>query len=311
MIHFPRSLSELNGLSGEYRAGATDLSERRRHHISTGDLIDLRDLPNLDALLLEGPRLNIGAKVTVQAVADSPLVRSHHPALAASAGALATPAIRAVATVGGNLTQRVRCWYYRSPEQQCLKKGGTTCLARAGDHLYHACFDRGACVAPHASTLAMALLMGDALVITNRRSLTVAEFLGDGSDARRENRLEAGEMITGLSLPVVQAGLRAGYHRAISRARAEWPLVEAAAQLRVEGGQLRQVQLVLGGVATVPFRLPALEAKLEGLTPDLDQIRTALNGASQGASPLPMTGYKLELLAPTLFHAVRVAVESP
>ncbi|HNH46192.1 MAG TPA: FAD binding domain-containing protein [Myxococcota bacterium] len=310
MIHFPQQLSDLAALSGEFRAGATDLAERRRHHISTGDLIDLRDLPGLDGLLLEGPRLNIGAKVTVQAVADSPLVRSHHPALAASAGVLATPAIRAVATVGGNLTQRVRCWYYRSPEQQCLKKGGTTCLARAGDHLYHACFDRGACVAPHASTLAMALLMGDVVVLTNRRSLSVAEFLGDGTDARRENRLEAGELITGLSIPVVQAGLRAGYHRAISRARAEWPLVEAAAQLRVEGGVLRQVQLVLGGVATVPFRLPAVEAKLEGMALDLDQIRTALNGASQGASPLPMTGYKLELLAPTLFHAVRVAVEA-
>ncbi len=310
MIHFPRTLSELGALEGEFRAASTDLSERRRHGISGGSLIDLRDLPGLDQLLLEGPRLNIGAKVTVQAVADSPLVRLHHPALAASAGALATPAIRAVATVGGNLTQRVRCWYYRSPELTCLKKGGSTCLARAGDHLYHACFDRGACVAPHASTLAMALLLGDALVITTRRSLTMAEFLGDGSDARRENRLEAGELVTGLSLPVVQAGLRAGYHRAISRARAEWPLVEAAAQLRVEGGVLRQVQLALGGVATVPFRLPAVEAKLEGLPPDLDPIRAVLSGASTGASPLPMTAYKLDLLAPTLFYAVRVAVEA-
>lgn len=310
MIHFPRSVGELKGLEGEFRAASTDLSDRRRHGISGGSLVDLRDLPGLDQILLEGPRLNIGAKVTVQAIANSSLVREHHPALAAAAGALATPAIRAVATLGGNLTQRVRCWYYRSPEQHCLKKGGSTCLARAGDHLFHACFDKGACAAPHASTLAMALLLGEGLLTTDRRSLTLSEFLGDGSDPRRENRLEAGELLLGLSLPVVQAGLRSGYFRAISRARAEWPLVEVAVQLRLEGGLMRQVQVAIGGVATVPFRLPAVEAKLEAAAPSPELLLATGALAKEGAAPLPMTAYKLELLAPTIAEALRVAVEA-
>jgi xanthine dehydrogenase YagS FAD-binding subunit len=241
--------------------------------------------------------VRIGALTTIAAIAADVRIAEAYPGLAASAQGLATPQVRHLATLGGNLAQRSRCWYYRNAHIACLKKGGTDCPARAGNHLYGVAFDLGPCVAPHPSTMAAALLAYDASVTTNRRStLTIGELLGDGSDGAVDHALAPGEMIVSIELPPPVAGERALYKRAISRSYAEWPLVEVCARAVVSRGAFELIRIAAGGIAPVPLRLSAAEVALQGRPADAATIADAARQASAGAEPLPMTGYKLDLL---------------
>ena len=212
-------------------------------------------------------------------------------------GHAATPQLRAMATLGGNLAQRSRCWYYRNPHIACLKKGGSDCPARTGNHLYGVAFDLGPCVAPHPSTMAAALLAYDATIITYTRSgLSIADLLGDGGNGAADHALLPGEMIRGIQLPAPRQSERAFYKRAISRSHAEWPLVEVCARAVVAGGAFQFVRLAAGGVAPVPLLLSASGAALQGKPANAENIDIAVKLAISGATPLPMTGYKLDLL---------------
>ena len=137
----------------------------------------------------------------------------------------------------------------------------------------------------------------DATIRTNQRpALAIAELLGDGSDGAADNALHPGEMIEAILLPPPSPGERAAYRRAIGRAMAEWPLAEVAARIVVEAGAFRLVRLTAGGVAPVPIRLTAAEAAAEGAPVSQATIEHAARAAIEGAKPLPMTAYKLELL---------------
>lgn len=280
----------------EFRAGGTDLSERRRSGTSRGPLIDIVAGERGIAWSADGAA-SIGALATIADIAADPRLGAAYPGIAASAQGLATPQVRHVATLGGNLAQRSRCWYFRNPRLDCLKKGGSSCPARAGNHLYGVAFDLGDCVAPHPSTMAAALLAYDAHIATDRRgSLSIADLLGDGSNGRADHALAAGEMITRVMLPPPLAAERAAYKRAIGRTHAEWPLVELCARVTIEDGRFRVVRLAAGGVAPVPLRLTACETALQDQAADAATIAHAAALARAGARPLPMTGYKLDLL---------------
>jgi xanthine dehydrogenase YagS FAD-binding subunit len=318
----------------ELRAGATDLSERRRSGISRGPIVDIGPRPDLVGVAATaapaggvggagaaavggaaaggGGGLDIGALTPIATVAADPRVRSGYPGLAAAAGGLATPQVRRIGTVGGNLLQRTRCWYYRNPGVDCLKKGGTACPARAGNHRLHVVFDLGPCVAPHPSTLGAAMLAYDGSVVTDRRSLTVADLYGNGSDGTRDHLLEPGELLTHLRLPASLPGERAAYFRAISRTYAEWPLVEAVVRLGYADGVIAFAAIAVGGVAPVPIRLPGVERLLvgqpvEGGLPADGVLRSAAGVAAAGANPLPQTGYKRALLVGTVYETLRRA----
>ena len=282
----------------EFRAAGTDLSERRRSGVSTGPLIDIAAQPDMTSMLWGADgTLRIGASTTIATIASDDRIAAAYPGLAASAQGLATPQIRHLATLGGNLAQRSRCWYYRNPQIACLKKGGTDCPARSGNHLYHVAFDLGPCVAPHPSTMAAALLAYDAKTTTDRRnSLTIGDLLGNGADGHADTALQAGEMIRNIELPVPLQGERALYKRAISRTHAEWPLVEICARAVIKDGTFQFVRLAAGGIAPVPLRLAAAEAALQGKPANIGMIAVAAERAASGAKPLPMTGYKLDLL---------------
>lgn len=302
-VSFPNSLPSIG--EGELRAGGTDVMERRRSGVARGAVVDLRDLPDL-ATIAAG---QIGARVTVEALAANEEIRAGWKGLALAAGALATPQIRHVGTVGGNLCQRPRCWYFRDPHSTCLKKGGAACLARGGDHLFHACFDTGACVAVHPSTIACALLAYEAGIRVFRPPLlapprtrraelrTMTEFLGDGSDPTRENALDPGDVVTHVVLPAAVPGEKSSYFRAIQRKRAEWALVEVVVRLGAAGARV-----AVGGVANVPLRLPAVEAALDAGEP----FEKAAAKAKEGSRPLPMTWYKLDVMV----GAVTCALEA-
>ncbi len=283
--------------AAEFRASGTDLSERRRSGVSRGPLIDIPPSPGMTGIAWDSGGARIGALTPIAAIAADARLTAAYPGIGAAAAGLATPQIRRVATLGGNLAQRSRCWYFRNPRIDCLKKGGAACPAREGNHLYGVAFDLGPCVAPHPSTMAAALMAYDATVRTSQRpALAIEQLLGDGSDGAADNALHAGEMIEAVILPPPAPGERAAYRRAISRAMAEWPLAEVVARVVVEAGAFHLVRLTAGGVAPVPIRLHAAEAAAEGAPISQATIEHAARAAIEGAKPLSMTAYKLELL---------------
>ena len=173
----------------EFRAAGTDLSQRRRSGVSQGPLIDIAatgDSAIGSTISWDASgTAHIGALTTIAAIASDARIIAAYPGIAASAQSVATPQVRQLATLGGNLAQRSRCWYFRKADIDCLKKSGITCPARSGNHLYGVAFDLGPCVAPHPSTMAAALLAYDASIITDQRSgLSIADLLGDGSDRK-------------------------------------------------------------------------------------------------------------------------------
>ena len=282
----------------EFRAAGTDLSERRRSGVSRGPLIDLvRRSGTNDIEWDANGSARISAFTSIAAIAADPRLDAAYPGLTAAAAGLATPQIRQVATLGGNLAQRSRCWYYRDPHIACFKKGGSSCPAREGNHLYGVAFDLGPCVAPHPSTLAAALLAYDATVTTNLRShLTLGQLLGDGSNGGADHALEPGEIIEGIELGIPVVNERALYKRAISRSHAEWPLVEVVVRAVLADGAFTLIRIVSGGIAPVPLRLVAAESAVQGAKANPTTITNAVAQSTLGAKPLAMTGYKLNLL---------------
>jgi xanthine dehydrogenase YagS FAD-binding subunit len=282
----------------EFRAAGTDLSERRRSGVSMGPLVDIAPGGDASITWAADGAATISAFATIATIAADTRVKDAYPGLSASAQGLATPQIRHLATLGGNLAQRSRCWYFRKPKIDCLKKGGSDCPARSGNHLYGVAFDLGPCVAPHPSTMAAALLAHEATITTDRRSgLSIKDLLGDGTDGRADHALAPGEIIKQVALPAPRHGERGLYKRATTRAYAEWPLVEVGARAVIADGAFHFVRLSAGGIAPVPLRLAACEAALEGKPANTANIAQAARQAGTGAKPLPMTGYKLDLLS--------------
>ncbi|MDX1579614.1 MAG: FAD binding domain-containing protein, partial [Gemmatimonadota bacterium] len=205
------SVAEATTARGEFRAGGTDLQERLRSQCGGPGghaLVDLRDVPGLDAIEVGPSGATIGALVRLAEVGAHPGLRAAYPALTLPARELATPQIRSMATMGGVLCQRTRCAYYRHPDLACPKKGNAdSCPSRDGFHQRGVCFDFGPCVYPHPSSLGCALLTYDAAVeVAGRGRISVAELYGDGSDPTRDHTLEPGELITRVVLPAPEAG---------------------------------------------------------------------------------------------------------
>jgi xanthine dehydrogenase YagS FAD-binding subunit len=283
-----------------YRAGGTDLQERLRTTGATPHVLDLTGIPGFASVERTDTGTTLGAGVTVATVARD--LAEDYPALALTAAGLATPQVRTAATIGGNLLQRTRCWYFRHPHTSCFKSGGDTCPARDGRHLYGNVFDTAPCVHPHPSSLAMALLTYAARIdTTHRDGLAVGDVLGDGSDPSRDHLLADDEVLKRVVLPPPVAGERAAYFRSISRFEAEWPLVEAVCRVVRDGdGRGTECGVAIGGVAPTPLRLSAVEALVTGTQLDDDAITAAAAAATDGASPLPETGYKVQLVAATV-----------
>ncbi|MFG2999079.1 FAD binding domain-containing protein [Streptomyces sp. NPDC048340] len=299
---------------GELRAGGTDTTARQRSGLSPGPFTDLDGADSLRGCTpLPGGGLRVGALTTLATLATDPRVRAGWPALAAAAGSAATPQIRAAGTLGGNLLQRNRCWYYRNPHVSCFQKGGTGCPAREGDHHFGVVSGDGPCVAPHPSTLAMALLTYDAEAEVHGESpRTVADLYGDGDRLFRADHLLAPDRIlTAVRLPAPLPGERAACHRTISRAHAEWPLVEATARLALDGATVTHAAVAAGGVARVPLRLPEVEAALIGREATPATLAAAAATVLTRCRPLPQTAYKATLFRDTVLEALEQATTPP
>ncbi|WIG61303.1 MAG: Periplasmic aromatic aldehyde oxidoreductase, FAD binding subunit YagS [Ktedonobacterales bacterium] len=282
-------------------AGGTDLlTLMKADLIAPPRLIDLKPASELRYLRFDDAgALHIGALTTLADLERHPEVAQRLPVLPQSVRDAATPQLRALATVGGNLLQRPRCWYYRG-DALCWLKGGSACFARDGQNKYHAILDHSPCVAVHPSDLAPALLALDAELVIHgpggARVLPVESFFAAPTDQERvEYRLAADEVLAEITVPRQPEGARGAYLKVMDRQAWAFALVSAAAQVALRDGRIEHVRLVLGGVANVPQRIRAVEDLLTGqeLTPKLAE--QAAERAVAGAKPLAHNAYKVPL----------------
>lgn len=295
-------------------AGGTDLLTLMKHEISTpARLIDIKRLPQLDNRIeASGDGIRIGALATLSQIEDDPLLNSSYAALPMAAALAATPQLRNMATIGGNLLQRPRCWYYRSEHVQCWLKGGEDCPAREGENQFHALFGESPCVSVHPSDLAAALLALDAAVeVTGpngARPVPLDEFFALPEEGRRtENILGANEIVTAVMLPATPANARSTYLKAMDRKVWAFALVGVGVRLEIENGVIRGARLALGGVAPIPWRAQRAETLLVGSEPGLELFDGAAQMAFDGATPLAKNGYKIPLLGSLVRNALQAA----
>jgi xanthine dehydrogenase YagS FAD-binding subunit len=244
--------------------------------------------------------LTIGATTPLAEVAASPLVRQQFTALAEAAVQVASPQLRNQGTLGGNVCQKPRCWYYRG-DFACLRKGGDLCYAYDGENEFHALAGGGPCYYVHPSDTAPALVaLGAIAHVTGpggSRTVPLDRFfvLPD-KDLKRETVLEPGEILTKLLLPKPAAGLRSTYRKVRPRASFDFALVGAALALQMQGDRIAHARVVLSGVAPVPWPSPAVEKVLSGCRLDHGTIAQAAEAAVAKLEPLGKNAYKVPLL---------------
>jgi xanthine dehydrogenase YagS FAD-binding subunit len=294
-----------------YKAGGIDLADRLKEHLDEPEtLVNLRSVKGLDFVRDDGSGgLRLGPMVTLALLADDARIRRAAPALAEAAGAAATPQIRNAATLGGNLAQRPRCWYFRKEEFRCRRKGGTECFALEGQNEEHAVFDNDLCPIVHPSGTATALAaLGATLVVKSaqgERNVPIDDFfVSPKADILHEYVLHHGELIAEIRVP---GGRKQGYVKLMEKQSFDWPLAEAAVSFKLAAGDVDGARIVLGAAAPVPWRVAAAEKILEGKHVDEKLAAEAAKAAIAGAKPLRHNGYKLPLLEVAVRRAILIA----
>ena len=302
--------------SAVFKAGGIDLLDLMKEGLLTPSrVVNLRELSGLDLIApVDGGGLRVGANVTLAQLAADPLIQTRYRALAGAAGNSASPQIRHVATIGGNLLQRPRCWYFRSRYHYCARKGGETCFAFAGENQYHAIFDHNGCAIVHPSTSATALVAFDAkLELTGaaggKRIASLEDFfLLPEVDIQRENNLKAGEILTAVLLPPQATTSRSIHLKQGETDSFDWSIADVAVALDMApNGSCRAASVVLGAAAPVPHRAKAAETMLVGKSIDEELARAAAHAALQGAAPLTKNAYKILIFETLVRRAILAA----
>lgn len=296
-------------------AGGTDLlGELKEGVISPARLVSLASIANLRGIDVGDEGARIAAMTTLAEVAAHPHIRANYAALAQAAASVATPQIRNVGTLGGNLCQRPRCWYYRSPLFDCRKKGGAACFAHNELNKFHAIFGGAVCPAVHPSDTAVALVaLGTEIELAasdGERALAAENFFAPPDvDARSENVLRAGEIVAAVRLPAPAAGLRSVYLKAKERQAMDFALASVALAGIVRGDRIERARIALGGVAPVPYRARAAEDALTGMRLQDVDANDIGRLAVRDAEPLRDNGYKVRLTAGLVARAIRTLRE--
>ncbi len=244
--------------------------------------------------------VRIGALTTVSDLAASPLLAAKYAVLAQAASEVASPQLREQGTIGGNICQRPRCWYFRG-DFHCARKGGDTCYAVDGENQYHAIFGGAPCFFVHPSDLAVALVaLQTQLVITGPAgSKTVrieSFFVGPDKDILRENILASDEIVTEIHLPPTSGNMRSSYRKIRARRAWDFALTSVGIVLQYDNEKVSRARIVLGGVAPYPWRVPAAEKLLVGKKPDAALAAAAGKAAGEGANPMRDNAYKVEMV---------------
>ena len=303
-----RTIEEAHLLLGKYKgkavinAGGTDLLGVLKDEILPGYpkvVINIKNISGLDSITENERGLTIGSLVKLSDIAASPLIKKRYPVLAEAAYSVATPQIRNAATIGGNLCQDVRCWYYRYPRHiggliQCARKGSGPCLAVRGDNRYHAIMDGKRCFAVCPSDTAVALTALDACIHVSGpegdRKIAVADFFCPLANALRSNEIAQEIEVPALAGPADQK-----YIKFALRAPVDFAIVSVASVVAIVNRVCTDVRIALGAVAPGPVRVRSAEDMLKGKEINEAIAAEAAEMAMSTARPLSMNSYKIEI----------------
>jgi xanthine dehydrogenase YagS FAD-binding subunit len=286
-----------------YIAGGTTLVDLMRETVERPEaIVDINALP-FRSVDLQSSKLAIGSLVRMSELAAHPGVRREFPVIVEALELSASAQLRNVATIGGNLMQRPRCLYFRDVSAACNRRTpGSGCSAIDGLNRGHAILgasDR--CVATHPSDLAVALVALDAVVVTRDasgdREIPIGQFFREpGTTPDQEHNLRPGELIVGVEVATGPEVRRSGYLKVRDRQSYDFALASAAVALDISAGKVRAARVAVGGVATVPWRLPVVEQALQGQPPSAALWKGAAAHAADGAHTLSDNGFKVELV---------------
>jgi len=318
----PSSLKDVPALLGQDRdravllAGGIDLlGELKEGLVQPDRVVNLKAVPGLNAVKPGGKGLRIGALVTLAEIESHPAIRKDYRALADAAASVGSVQIRNVGTLGGNLCQRPRCWYYRGEAFHCLKKGGATCFAVEGNNKYNAILGGGPSYIVHPSDTAPALIALDAKVTIagSRGSRTIpleAFFVLPGEVLRRENVLAPDEIVTEVEVPAPAPGAKSVYLKFQEKESMDFALSAVAVALTMSGDTIRTARVVLGGVAPKPWPAKEAEAILAGQRLSDALLQKAADAALAKAQPLGYNDYKVPLTKTLIRRAVLAAAKA-
>jgi len=289
-------------------AGGTDLIGTLKDNVLPNypsTLINIKTItPSLDYIKEEAGMLKIGAATRLADIAGNATVNKKYTALAQAALRVATPHVRDMGTIGGNLTQLHRCWYFRKPENRfpCIRKGGTTCFAMMGDNRYHSIFGPiNKCIAVHPSDTAPALIALNAKIVTTTRTINAENFFD--VKAPSNTVLLPGEIITEIQVPAPPAGARSAFLKFAIRKSIDFPIVNCA--VMVGGGAPR---ICLNAVAPKPYRATKAEAAIAGKPINEANAEAAGAAAVEDAKPLAATKYKVQIAKTLVKRAILATV---
>lgn len=306
------ALSQLHG-KALVKAGGVDLMDRLKEGLdSPTRLVNIRTIPGLDYIREDAGGLRIGPMTTLATIAEHPVVRRRYAALADACLRAATPQIRNMATVGGNLLQRPRCWYFRSDQFHCLRKGGDRCYAQDGENEPHAIFDNSVCAIVHPSAAACALTaLGARLEIRGKKGTREAPldgfFIRPEQDVTREHSLAEDELLTEIRVPALPDGTRTAYTKLAQKESFDWPLAEVAVVLDQRGGTVNKASIVLGAAAPIPWRAEAAEKALAGKAVNAQSAAETARAAVHGATPLSQNAYKIPIFETVVRRTILAA----
>ncbi len=301
----PKSLAEtvrhLSTGNARIHAGGTDLLGCLHDGVFSAEkVVSISRLDELQGVKqMSNGSLTIGALASVSDVANHPLLRERYPALVQAAREVASPQLRNQGTIGGNLCQKPRCWYYRG-DFHCTRKGGSRCFAEAGENQYHCILGGAGCFIVHPSDMAPALVAYEAQIIIagakGTKPVPVQKFFVlPEQDITRETILEPGEIVTAVLLPRPPQGLRSSYRKVRARGSWDFALAGVALALRFSEGKVAGARVVLSGAAPVPWRSTEAEDAITGRQLDEETIARAAAAAMKAALPLEHNEYKIDL----------------
>jgi xanthine dehydrogenase YagS FAD-binding subunit len=289
-------------------AGGTDLIGTLKDNILPtypAALINIKTIaPGLDYIKEEAGVLKIGATTRLADIAANPAINQKYTALAQAASRVATPHVRDMGTIGGNLAQLHRCWYFRKPENrfECFRKGGKTCYAMTGDNRYHSIFGAvNGCIAVHPSDVAPALIALNATIVTNTRKINAENFWD--VKVASNTVLAPGEIITEIQVPTPPAGAKSAFLKFAIRKSIDFPIVNCA--VLAGGGTPR---IALNAVAPKPYRAVKAEAAIAGKPINEANAEAAGAAAVEDAKPLPATKYKVQIAKTLVKRALLATV---
>lgn len=298
-----------------FKSGGVDVLDLVKEGlIKPQTIVNIRNIPGLDKIRFDRKEgLRIGSNVSLAEMGASAEIEEHYPALHQAVMHAATPQLRNMSTLGGNLAQRNRCWYFRSADHPCFRKGGDRCFARSnqsGENENHAILDNGSCVSVHASSIATALMAFRAgVVIAGRggemKTIPMDDFfVSPSQDSSMETILRAGELITEVVLPAPTANSRSFYSKQVARESYDWSLADVAIVAEVSGNVCQKASIVLGAAAPVPYRSTQAEQAISGKAINANSALTAALAAMEIARPLAKNGYKVPLFVATIKQAI-------